>query len=75
MEYKNHIDPELRDYFAGVDLGVPLAFCVSEGIVESTDTVQAYIEEAWVVLLQVLEIKDNGFTSNYQEFKIAAGLI
>jgi hypothetical protein len=42
-------------------LGLPLAFAFAEGIINSTPTLEQYINESWFLLLEGLGIEDIGF--------------
>jgi hypothetical protein len=50
---------ELREY---ADLGLPLAYAISNGVVPSTDKAQEFVDDAFEGLLEILEIpEDEGF--------------
>ena len=59
MEYRD--DEEFKDFIEYSDLGLPLAYAISAGVVESTLTAQGFIEETWNIFLAGLEIEDSGF--------------
>lgn len=59
LNYKS--DDELADFFEYNDLGLPLAFAFAEGIINSTPTLEQYINESWFLLLEGLGIEDIGF--------------
>jgi hypothetical protein len=56
---------DLRDDYEELiaygDLGFPLAYAISEGIVESTPLAEQYINEIWELLLGTLRVEDSGF--------------
>lgn len=54
-------DEEFRDFVAYHDLGLPLAYCISEGIVDSTDLASNFINETFASLLVLFDIEDTGF--------------
>jgi hypothetical protein len=54
-------DEEFTDYIEYCDLGLPLAYSVSEGIVESTPVAEKYINESFEILLSALGIEDDNF--------------
>ncbi len=56
-------DEEMSEFFAYNDIGVPLAFCYSQGIITLNPTVEQYINETWNLFLQELNIEDTGFDS------------
>ncbi len=50
---------DLREY---ADLGLPLAYAISTGVVPSTDKAQELVDDAFEGLLEILEIaEDEGF--------------
>lgn len=59
MDYKD--DEAFADFIAYNDLGLPLAYVVSEGIVSSTPLAEQYIMESWNILLDSLEVEDTGY--------------
>jgi hypothetical protein len=59
MHHKD--DDEMADFFAYNDIGIPLAFCYAEGIINLTPTVEQYINETWDLLLEALNFEDAGF--------------
>ncbi len=61
MTYR--LDTEFSDFVEYNDLGLPLAYAISEGIVQSTETAKRFIEEAFDLLLAGLDIEDTGFNS------------
>ena len=59
LDYKE--DKDMQDFIEYNDLGLPLAFAIVEGIVESTPIAEGYINETFDLLLASLEIEDTGF--------------
>jgi hypothetical protein len=60
LEYRN--DAEFEDFIAYNDLGLPLAYAISNGIVETSSMAEAFVNEAFSLLLSGLEIdEDTGF--------------
>jgi hypothetical protein len=59
MDYRG--DEEFKDFFEYSDLGLPLAYAISAGVVESTLTAQGFIEEIWNLFLAGLEVEDTGY--------------
>lgn len=59
MHHKD--DDEMADFFEYNDIGVPLAFAYSEGIVNSTPTLEKYVNETFDLLIEALNINDAGF--------------
>lgn len=62
IEYKE--EPQFRDFVSYNDLGLPLAFLVSENLVTPNDKAIMMVNETFVLLLRSLEIEeDTGFDS------------
>ena len=61
MEYRNHA--EFEEFFNYADLGLPLAYCVSSGIVGSTVDLDEIFEETFELLLAALGVSDEGYES------------
>lgn len=62
IEYKE--EPQFRDFVSYNDLGLPLAFLVSEDLVTPNDKAIMMVNETFVLLLRSLEIEeDAGFDS------------
>jgi hypothetical protein len=60
----NHINNEMfYDFIEVNDLGLPLAHMITSGIVESTPLAQEIIQQSFDDLLELLEVKDVGFTN------------
>jgi len=54
-------EDEWSDFFEYNDMGLPLAFAFTEGIVNHTNTLEQYINETWFLFLEGLETEDTGF--------------
>jgi hypothetical protein len=63
-----------EEYMEFNDLGLPLAYSLSEGIIESNTLVEAHINDSFDMLLTVLKVEDTGFT-DYMDIIEAAGEI
>jgi alpha-D-ribose 1-methylphosphonate 5-triphosphate synthase subunit PhnL len=61
MNYRQ--DEEFSEYVAQNDLGLPLAYAISESIVEVSKRAEVFIEQSFDSLLAHLEIEDDGFGS------------
>lgn len=71
----NERDNEAFEEYIGFnDLGLPLAYSLSEGIIESNPMVESHITDSFNMLLSILKIEDEGFT-DYMELLQAAGEI
>jgi hypothetical protein len=55
-------DEDLEDFIAYNDLGLPLAYFISEGIALPTQLAETYIKETFEILLSALDVEDTGFT-------------
>lgn len=51
-------DEEFTDFVEYNDIGLPLAYVVSNGIVETTELATRFIEETFDLLIAGLEIED-----------------
>jgi hypothetical protein len=60
-EYRT--EPSFKDFIEYNDLGLPLAFLLSEELVVATERAEAFINESFSVLLGVLKLEDAGFES------------
>lgn len=61
MNYR--LDTDFADFIEYNDIGLPLAYVVSEGIVQSTDIAKRFIEETFDLLLAGLDKEDTGYES------------
>ena len=52
-------DMEFDDFISYNDLGLPLAYAISEGIVESTERAENFIEETYSLLLEALDLNED----------------
>lgn len=59
LNYRN--DKEFQDFVTYNDLGLPLAYAISEGVVKTTPMADAFIEETFDLLLSALGVDDAGF--------------
>lgn len=60
IQYKS--DPDFSDFIVYNDLGLPLAYAVASGIVETNPKLEMFIGETWDLLLSALDItEDTGF--------------
>jgi hypothetical protein len=67
-ERDNDVFDEYMEYN---DLGLPLAYSLSEGIIETNALVEAHINDSFDMLLTVLKVEDTGFT-DYNDILEAA---
>lgn len=60
MDYRG--EEQFKDFMEYNDLGLPLAYLISNGLVKANETAEAFVLEAFDVLLAGLNIKeDTGF--------------
>ena len=51
----------MKDFIEYNDLGLPLAYAVSMNIIQPNDNVEKFVNEAFDLFLNILDIEDNGF--------------
>jgi hypothetical protein len=59
-------DETFEDFFEYNDLGLPLAYCFDNGIIDVSnvnDAARPFVNEAFELLLEGLELEDTGFQS------------
>jgi len=54
-------DEEFKDFVEYNDLGLPMAYFISEGITLPTELSETYIGETFEILLSALGVEDTGF--------------
>jgi hypothetical protein len=60
MDYRG--EEQFKDFIEYNDLGLPLAYLISNGLVKANETAEGFVLEAFDVLLAGLNIKeDTGF--------------
>lgn len=59
LNYRN--DEEFLDFVEYNDLGLPLAYAIANGIVESTEIAAKFVNETYELLLGGLDVEDTGF--------------
>ena len=70
MDYRG--DEEFKDFLEYNDLGLPLAYAISSGIVDSTPLAKQYVEETFSLLLASVNIvEDAGYDSLDDIFGLA----
>ena len=70
MNYRD--DENFDDFISYNDLGLPLAYLLSAGIVKSTEQADKFVNETFDLLLASLEVEDTGF-DNLDDIFIASG--
>jgi hypothetical protein len=61
LNYKT--DNEFTEFFTYNDLGLPLAYSLAEGIVQSTEIAERFVNETFELLITSLGIVDDNFES------------
>jgi hypothetical protein len=61
MNYRH--DQNFEEFISYNDLGLPLAYAISNGIVKTTDITDKFINETFALLLSSLELEDNGYVT------------
>jgi len=59
LNYRN--DDNFEDFIEYNDMGLPLAYALSEGIVKGTELSDKFIDETFDLLLSAIGIEDTGF--------------
>jgi hypothetical protein len=59
LDYRD--DEEFTDFIEYNDLGLPLAYAISTGIVASSPTAEKFVNETFELLLAGLDVEDVGF--------------
>jgi hypothetical protein len=65
-------DQNFEDFISYNDIGLPLAYAIAAGIVDRTPLSNKFIEETFLLLLNSLEVEDDGF-DNLDDIFILAG--
>lgn len=52
-----------KDFVEYNDLGLPLAYAISEDLIEPSEKAETLISESFFLLLEMLKIEDTGFES------------
>jgi hypothetical protein len=61
LNYRN--DEDFIDFIEYNDIGLPLAYIISEGIVQSSPIAEQFLNETFDLLTTALDIEDIGFDS------------
>jgi len=67
-------DEEFKDFIEYNDLGLPLAYMVSNKIVETTRLADEFITETFELLLSAMAIEDQDFESLDEVLDIGLGM-
>jgi hypothetical protein len=69
MEYRD--DEGFKDLMEFADLGFPLAYAVANGMVESTEIIDGFVNDTYDLLLKTLGVADEGFQNINELFSRA----
>ena len=61
LDYRDEED--FKDFINYNDLGLPLAYAIANGIIDSSEMAEKFVEETFNLLLSGLGIEDTGFES------------
>jgi len=61
IAYRN--DESLADFFAYNDIGMPIAYCITEDLVVANARTEEIVKETWDMLIEALEVKDTGYAT------------
>lgn len=61
LDFKN--DEAFAEFIDYNDIGLPLAYTISEGIISNTPLAEQYVMETWEILLESLGLEDTGWES------------
>ena len=59
LNYKD--DEEFEDFVSYNDIGLPLAYMLNEGIVQTNEMAERFVNETFDLLLAGLDLDDTGF--------------
>ena len=71
LNYKD--EEEFNDFVEYNDIGLPLAFMITENIVESTQVGEIYVNEAWELLCRALNVDSKQDYDSLEDMFIDAG--
>lgn len=61
LDYRDEED--FKDFINYNDLGLPLAYAIANGIIDTSELAEKFVEETFDLLLSGLGIEDTGFES------------
>jgi hypothetical protein len=71
LNYKD--EEEFDDFVEYNDIGLPLAFMITENIVESTQVGEIYVNEAWELLCAALNVDSKQNYDTLEDMFLDAG--
>lgn len=72
INYRN--DEEFEDFIEYADIGLPLSYFISSGIVETSPKADLFITETWDLFLSALDIQEDTGFENLDEVLDTAGI-
>jgi hypothetical protein len=66
--------PEFEDFIDYNDLGLPIAYAISNNLVKSTDLAKAFVEETFDLLLAGLGVDDEGWENLDELLSLSDGM-
>jgi hypothetical protein len=70
---KYRTEPEFEDFIEYNDLGLPIAYAISNDIVRSSEMAERFVEETFDLLLAALGVEDEGWENLDELLSIAKG--
>lgn len=71
MEYRG--EEAFESFMEYNDIGLPLAFAINEDIVKSTPMAEAYVNEAWDLLCEMLKIDNKKHYDSLDDMMLESG--
>ena len=66
--------PDFEDFIDYNDLGLPIAYAISNNLVKSTDLAKAFVEETFDLLLAGLGVEDDGWDNLDELLSLSGGM-
>jgi hypothetical protein len=73
--YQYKEDKGFADFIEYNDIGLPIAYFVSEGLTTPNEDGMRYVQETWEMFVESLDVEDTGFESLEEILAVAAGEI
>jgi hypothetical protein len=73
MKYRQ--EPEFEDFIEYNDLGLPIAYAISNDIVKSTPMAEQFVGETFDLLLVALGVEDTGWENLDELLSLANSLL
>jgi len=59
IAYRN--DDSLSEFFSYNDIGLPIAYCITEDLVVANTRTEEIVQETWDMLIEALDVRDTGY--------------